>query len=147
MRRIPNLLSGAAALVGLGAAFHDGGARALLSGVGAAVATLAALYTFWRRGGLGGGDVKFATAVAMWVGLGGLPIFWLATAVAGGATAAVCLLASRTHARTEIRANLTIAALHQVIPAVDPATAGRVSVPYGVAIALGAAFVYLHRLG
>jgi len=147
VRRIPNLLSGAAALVGLGAAFHDGGARALLSGVGAAVATLAALYTFWRRGGLGGGDVKFATAVAMWVGLGGLPIFWLATAVAGGATAAVCLLASRTHARTEIRANLTIAALHQVIPAVDPATAGRVSVPYGVAIALGAAFVYLHRLG
>lgn len=147
MRRIPNLLSGAAALVGLGAAFHDGGARALLSGVGAAVATLAALYTFWRRGGLGGGDVKFATAVAMWVGLGGLPIFWLATAVAGGATAAVCLLASRTHARTEIRANLTIAALHQVIPSVDPATTGRVSVPYGVAIALGAAFVYLHRLG
>jgi len=147
VRRIPNLLSGAAALVGLGAAFHDGGARALLSGVGAAVATLAALYTFWRRGGLGGGDVKFATAVAMWVGLGGLPIFWLATAVAGGATAAVCLLASRTHARTEIRANLTIAALHQVIPSVDPATTGRVSVPYGVAIALGAAFVYLHRLG
>jgi prepilin peptidase CpaA len=147
VRRIPNLLSGAAALVGLGAAFHDGGARALLSGVAAGAATIAALYTFWRRGGLGGGDVKFAGAVAMWVGLGGLPVFWLATAVAGGVTAAVCLLASRTHARVEIRANLTIAALHQVIPSVNPATAGRVSVPYGVAIALGAAFVYWHRLG
>jgi len=46
-----------------------------------------------------------------------------------------------------MRANLTIAALHQVIPSVSPATAGRVSVPYGVAIALGAAFVYWHHLG
>ena len=89
VRRIPNLLSGAAALAGLGAAFHDGGARSLLSGLAAGAATIAALYTFWRRGGLGGGDMKFAAAVAMWVGLSGLPVFWLATAVAGGATAAV----------------------------------------------------------
>lgn len=147
VRRIPNLLSGVAALAALCAAFGEGGARALLSGLAAGAATVAALYPFWRRGGLGGGDVKFAGAVAMWVGLSGLPVFWLATAVAGGATAAVCLLASRAPARLEIRANLTIAALHQVIPSVSPATSGRVSVPYGVAIALGAAFVRWHRLG
>ncbi|HEY4185528.1 MAG TPA: A24 family peptidase [Polyangia bacterium] len=147
VRRIPNLLSGAAALAGLLGAYGDGGFLALLSGLGAGAATIAALFTFWRRGGLGGGDVKFAGAVAMWVGLSGLPVFWLATAVAGGATAAICLLASRAPARLEMRANLTIAALHQVIPSVSPATAGRVSVPYGVAIALGAAFLYCHRLG
>ena len=146
-RRIPNVLSGAAALAALAAAYGDGGLRAALSGLAAGTATVAALYTFWRRGGLGGGDVKLAGAVALWVGLNGLPDFWLATAIAGGATAAVCFFASRTPARLEMRANLTIAALHQVIPSVSPATAGRVSVPYGVAIALGAAFVYWHRLG
>lgn len=148
VRRIPNLLSGAAAVAGLGATLWDGGLLGVLSGVAAGGATVAVLFSFWRRGGLGGGDVKFAAAVAMWVGLSGLPIFWLATAVAGGATAAVCLLASRKPARLEIRANLTIAALHQVIPSVSPTTAdGRVSVPYGVAIALGAAFIRWHRQG
>jgi Flp pilus assembly protein protease CpaA len=108
------------------------------------VGTIALLWIFWRRGGIGGGDVKLAGAVAIWIGPQSLPMFWLAGAFAGGVTALICLLASRHTARAEIRQNLTLAVLQQRMPDVKPAAAGRVSVPYGVAIALGAAFVWWH---
>jgi prepilin peptidase CpaA len=147
VRRIPNLICGAAALAGLGARFWDDGGLSALAGVGAGVVTIAALFPFWRRGGIGGGDVKFAGAVAIAVGLPSLPAYWLATALAGGATAIVCLLLSQRAVRREVRANLTVAALHQIIPEVRPGFPGRVSVPYGVAIALGAVFVWWRGLG
>jgi len=150
-RRIPNLVCAAAAIAGVGARFWDDGGLQALAGLGAGVVTIAALFPFWRRGGIGGGDVKMAGAVAMWIEWPSVPIYWLATAVAGGAVASVCLLLSRRSVRAEIRANLTVAALHQIIPAVDAGarqgSSGRVSVPYGVAIALGAGFVWLRGLG
>lgn len=146
-RRIPNWLCGATALAGLGARLWNDGGLSALAGVGAAVVTMTVLFPFWRRGGIGGGDVKLAAAVAVAIGLPALPIYWLATAVAGGATALVCLMMSKREVRREIRANLTVAALHQVVPDVGPAVPGRVSVPYAVAIALGAAFVWWRGRG
>jgi len=146
VRRIPNAVCGAIAVAGLGVQFWDSGALAALAGLGAGVGTIALLFVFWQRGGIGGGDVKLAGAVAVWVGPRSLPAYWLAAALAGGVTAAICLLASRRSVRREIRQNLTIAALHQVMPDVGPTAAGRVSVPYGVAIALGAVFVWWRGL-
>jgi Flp pilus assembly protein protease CpaA len=146
-RKIPNSVCGLVAVTGLGVQFWDGGALAALAGLGAGAGTIALLFSFWRRGGIGGGDVKLAGAVGVWVSLSSLPIFWLASALAGGVTAAVCLLASRGTVRREIRYNLTLAALHQTMPDVSPATAGRVSVPYAVAITLGAAVVWYRGLG
>ena len=142
-RRIPNAVTGAIVASGLGVQFFDRGALAALAALGVGAVTIAALYPFWRRGGLGGGDVKLAGAVAIWMGPSSLLVFWLATAVAGGLTALVCLMASRAAVRREVRANLTLAALHQTIPSVSPRGFGRVSVPYAVPIALGAAFAWL----
>lgn len=157
VRRIPNALCGAIAVTGLIAHAHDAGALAALGGLGAGAATVAAMYVFWKRGGIGGGDVKLAAAVAIWVGPADLPSYWLATALAGGGVAAVCLMASHRRVRREIGLNLKLAVLHQIMPDVAPGQpeesgkAGRsglsprperISVPYGLAIAIGALFVW-----
>ena len=145
-RRIPNIVCGAIAVAGLGAQFWDVGIVSAFCALGTGVATIALLYVFWQRGGIGGGDVKLAGAVAIWVAPRSLPVFWLAAALAGGVTAAVCWAASRGPARREIAANLTLAALQQGIPQVQPGGAGRVSVPYAVAIAAGAVTVWFRGL-
>lgn len=148
VRRIPNAVCGAIAVTGLGAQFWDVGLVGALGGLAMAIATIAVLYFFWQRGGIGGGDVKLAAAVAIWLAPRSLPVFWLASALAGGVTAAVCWAVSGAPARREIRANLTLAALQQAMPhlsteAEAAANPGRISVPYAVAIAAGAVSVWL----
>jgi Flp pilus assembly protein protease CpaA len=141
-RRIPNTVSGLVAVMGLAAQLWSGGAPEALSGIAAGVIVVAALFGFWNKGGIGGGDVKLAGAVAIWMGLHCLPIYMLATALAGGATSAVCWLRSQRSVRDEIRVNLTLTVLQGSVPSLAPAAAGRISVPYGVAIVAGAAFVF-----
>jgi len=136
-RRIPNGVIGVAAGLGLFAQFWDGGVLSVMGGVLAAALTVAMLFSFWTKGGIGGGDVKLAGAVAIWIGLRALPWFALSTALAGGVTALVCLALSKTAARKEIQANLTLTVLQQQIPTVETAGVGRVSVPYAIAIAAG----------
>jgi Flp pilus assembly protein protease CpaA len=93
-----------------------------------------------------------AAAVAIWVGLGGMIRYALAVAAAGGVVALIMYALSRNEARQDIKANLTLAALQQTLPTVEirkdgsagkPETSGRRSVPYGLAIAAGAAFALL----
>lgn len=161
-RRIPNAVTAATALLGLGIQWWDNGFLAALSGLGAGALTVAVLYRVWAGGGIGGGDVKLAAAVAIWVGLGKIVGYALATAVAGGIVAAICYLLSKATARKEIRDNLVNAAVTQALPQVPPRSeasrsgastdappevlptaspwaAGRVSVPYGIAVIVGGA--------
>lgn len=49
----------------------------------------------FARGWMGGGDVKLLTAIATWTGLDGLPMQWLATAIAGGVLALVLIVVRR----------------------------------------------------
>lgn len=142
-RRIPNLVTGAVALLGVAAQLVDRGGWSVLSGLGAAVISVALLYRPWTAGGIGGGDVKMAAAVAIWVGLGGMIRYALAVAAAGGIVALVMYFLSRKAIRQDIRTNLTLAALQQSLPTVEVRAAGRPSVPYGLAIAAGAAFALL----
>ncbi|EKV28668.1 Type IV prepilin peptidase TadV/CpaA [Caenispirillum salinarum AK4] len=95
------------------------GAAALVFGGGAAC---------FAMGWLGGGDVKLAAAVALW--LGPLtPVFLLAMAVAGGVVALVVLGVRRLVARLG-GGRSTGAPLPRLL------TAGE-GVPYGLAIAAG----------
>jgi prepilin peptidase CpaA len=142
-RRIPNILTGAVAVLGVAAQLVDRGGWSAASGLGAAVVSLALLWRPWMAGGLGGGDVKMAAAVAIWVGLGGMIRYALAVAAAGGVVALVMYFSSRKSIRKEIKTNLTLAALQQALPTVEVRAAGRLSVPYGLAIAAGAAFALL----
>lgn len=142
-RRIPNVVTGAAALAGIAVQLLDRGWSSALSGLAAAALTVLLLYRFWTAGGLGGGDVKMAAAVAITVGLDGMFRYALAVAAAGGVVALIMYVLSRKSVRQEVRTNLTLAALQQTLPSVEIRRPGRPSVPYGLAIAAGAAFVLL----
>jgi prepilin peptidase CpaA len=142
-RRIPNLVTGAVAVLGLVAQLVDRGWLSAASGLAAAVVSVALLYRPWVAGGIGGGDVKLAAAVAIWVGLESMIRYALAVAAAGGVVALVMYFSSRKAVRQDVKTNLTLAALQQTLPTVEVRAAGRASVPYGLAIAAGAAFALL----
>ena len=120
-RRIPNVIAGAIALLGLAAValgLPQGPWWAALLGAAAVFAVGAGLFA---AGVLGGGDVKLLGATALWSGAAGIPELLFVTAVAGGA------LALMAYVRPFVAAW-----------ALGPQTGSRLeSVPYGIAIAVG----------
>jgi prepilin peptidase CpaA len=136
-RKIPNALNAALGLTGLWAQASSRGWMALVWGLTAGIVTLALLWVPWLKGRLGGGDVKMATAAAIWMGLFHLPAYLLLTAVAGGVVALASYLLSSRSIRREIAANLATAVAGAGLPEVPlKGGAGRVSVPFGVAVAM-----------
>jgi len=130
--RIPNALSLALAAtfapVALSGAVGGAGAVGvhLMVGVIALVLGVALFAARW----IGGGDAKLIAAAALWLGWPGCAVFLLAMSLAGGLLAAVLLTLRRS----------PLARLAQG----GPAWAARLArpgghVPFGVAIALGAA--------
>lgn len=139
-RRIPNAVNVAIAVSGLGVQALGGGLSRLGAAAGAAVLLAAILWVPWRRGWLGGGDLKLGVAAALWVGWRGVPVYLLGSALAAGALSVVAYLRSGAAARAAVVANLYVAAV-QGTPVDVPARAsggGRVSVPAGAALAAGA---------
>lgn len=132
---IPNWISLAlVGLFGLAVAAHPVAIDwpAHLAAMGLMLAGLLVAYRFRI---VGGGDLKLATAVALWVGLEALPQLLLLTALAGGAFALGLIV---------LRRLLTSALVAQ--SAVQPVTLPRLllpgeSIPYGVAIAAGGIWV------
>ena len=142
-RRIPNAASAFVFFSGLLIRAIDQGLGQALSGAGAAALVVAALYRPWLMGGIGGGDLKLAAATAAWVPFARLPWFALSAAAAGGLFAVIYYLRARAPARAEIRANLTLTVLQNELPSVPSHRAGHLSLPYSLAIASGAAVVFL----
>jgi prepilin peptidase CpaA len=116
------------------------GGPALLDGVaGLAVAVLLALPPF-ALGFLGGGDVKLLGAVGAFLGLGRLPGALAFVALTGGGLA--LLEAARQHALKRALANTYGFARDWMLFARAGVAArwqqpGTMSVPYGIAIAIG----------
>lgn len=52
----------------------------------------------FARGWMGGGDIKLLTALAAWIGLAGLPLLLVGTALAGGVLATILLISRRLNA-------------------------------------------------
>lgn len=143
-RRIPNALSVALLLSGAAASLLDSGAPRFISSVAAFAVVFTAAFLAWRLRLCGGGDAKLASAAAAWVGISRLPVFAVATALAGGALAVGCFVMSSAGARRAIRANLVAASvLGPNALAAEGVGHGRVPVPYGVAIAAGALYAVL----
>lgn len=145
-RRIPNALCVAIFGCGLVTAALLPGAPTLASSIGAFLAAFVAAALAWRLRLCGGGDAKLAAAAATWVGLAGLPAFAAAAALAGGALSLVCYALSAAAARRAIRANLVAASALGPLAIPGGWAEGRVSVPYGAAIAAGALYAVLGRL-
>ncbi len=144
-RRLPNSLCGVLLVVALLWQFLQGPLHIwdpLLAGI----AVFLPLAWFWSRGWLGGGDVKLATALAVWAGLAGLPDFLLVTTLAGGAVAFGTLILP-WFARRAVLVLASLSALG-IRPAAGLA-AGLASpprgVPYGVALACGGLWIWFER--
>lgn len=144
-RTVPNAASGAIAALGLGL-------RTLAGDLAAALA--AALLVFvlaafcWRRGWLGGGDVKLLGAAALLVAPPRLPALLAAVALAGGGLALVYLAlsvllpaAARPPASAPRRSGATI--WRRVLRVERRRIRRRGPLPYASAIAAGAMIVLL----
>lgn len=99
-RTVPNWIAGVLLLTGLALRVIDG---TLLTGLLAAFLVLLATYVCWRRGWMGGGDVKLLAAAAMVVPPAAELGFVAAVALAGSALALIYLAARRLVARPGTR--------------------------------------------
>ncbi len=145
--RVPNWLTGGGLIAGFGVRTCLAGGAGLETALAGALLGGGILFIPFLVRGIGGGDVKLMAAVSAWLGIGHAVVFILATAIAGGLLA-LGYLALRKQtgealskmART-IRFHLA-AGLRPLEPAGEQA--GRsVHLPYTLAIASGALFVFL----
>ena len=91
-RTVPNGASMLLALVGLGARIMDG---TFVIGLAVAATVFAIAAFLWRRGWMGGGDVKLLGASAFLVPPSRILTFIVATSLAGSLCAALYLVAGR----------------------------------------------------
>ena len=109
---------------------------------------------------LGAGDVKLLTALALWAGPAGLSGLIVWTAIGGGGLALVVLVADWLRRRAGLGADPVNAGAAggadptaACVSPTDPETAesgpsrGRRPLPYAVAIACGALYVFVHGQG
>ncbi|MFN2384206.1 MAG: prepilin peptidase [Gemmatimonadota bacterium] len=141
-RRIPNVLtvSGLLAALMLRAAL---GLDPFVAGVLGAVAAFACAVPLVALGGLGGGDAKLLAAVGAFVGLPGLPVAFLVTALVGGAMAVVAVARQRALRETLVSCVEVVTGGTPERPRRTLATPGAIAIPYGVAIGAGALAGYL----
>jgi len=143
-RLIPDSLCVALAVLGL-AIRAASGLWAALASTGVAVLLFALLAVAHARGLLGGGDVKLMAATAMQFPPAGILHLLLAISVAGGVLAAVHLALRRlpAPARHMPRGHTLRRHTLRRLWAVERWRVQRGSLPYGVAIACGGAWILL----
>ena len=123
-RRIPNLLTGPAILVGLVWSATIGGYAGLADSLtGAAVAMLPFVLLFVFAGG-GAGDAKLMAAIGAWVGVIGGLITVVAVMIAGGLLAVVFMILRRNW--RDVTANF-----HWILNSLRSALVGRGGSPQG----------------
>jgi len=143
-RTIPNFAALCILVLGLAARMPAGKLALLLSAGTAALLFVLLLIPYSCRA-IGGGDIKIITAVAV-----GLPPidtyrFIVATALAGGLLGVAYLLLYRR--RHKARGSTRTSAISRVMAVEAWRISRRGPLPYGVAIAIGGAFVLLRPAG
>lgn len=106
-----------------------------LAHLGGLAVMLAAALLFYVFGLMGGGDLKLAAAVGLWVGIGSLPQLVVGVALAGGAFTLVLIVLRRllTGALVTQGASEQVSLPRVLLPGEQ--------IPYGVAIAAGGIWV------
>jgi prepilin peptidase CpaA len=135
-RRIPNVLtySGLALALALRSFEGPGALAAGLAGVGIALAIALPLFAL---GAFGGGDGKLLMAVGAFLGPQGLPTALLVTALVGGAMSLLEVMRRGVLLPTLL--NMRLALTGRGAGGIGTiATPGSITIPYGVAIAVGA---------
>jgi len=129
-RRIPNWAVALLGVLYVGWAFVAPGISVLSSLEAGAIVFVVTVALFAMKL-VGAGDSKLMTVMALYVGLGLLPLFSLATVMFGGALAVFSLALHPRRALALIRLQ-------------GAGDTGR-GIPYGVAISLGAMLILLHE--
>lgn len=109
----------------------------LLTHMIAAMTALAVMVVLFFMRLFGGGDAKLIPAVVLWIGVTGLPVFLMATAVTGGLLALLSVLMRKTSVGKHILTRL-IRFEYLQSGWIAAMAKGENVVPYGVAIACGA---------
>ncbi len=140
-RRIPNLLTGPAMLLGLALHFCSGGWRDFVTSLGALLLCGLVFLVFHLAGGMGAGDVKLIAALGCLLGLSHAASLLILTALAGGVLALGYTL-YRGRFRQTFGNVLTLAAHHTEQgltphPDLNVQNAATLRLPYGLAIAAG----------
>lgn len=137
-RTVPNWLAGALALVGVALRVVAGG---LLAGVCAGVVVFVLAAICWRRGWMGGGDVKLLAASAIVVPPSLVVSFIAAVAICGGVLALLYLMAGRVVPPPQAARPQTLLARALRVERWRIRRGG--PLPYACAIAAGGLFVLL----
>ena len=136
-RRIPNQLAAAIAALGLVRMLLAGDPRVALCTLAAAAGVLAVAFLLFRRGLVGGGDVKLLAAASLLVGYRDLFGFLFLMSLCGALVAFAVLAAAKLGPwLRDIPAPATMSPARK-----DQGTPARPSVPYGVAIAAAGVLV------
>ncbi len=98
---------------------------------------LAATFACFAIGWIGGGDAKFASAIALWVGWSHVLDFVLTSAVFGGALTIVLLV---------FRKRMVLPASAMSPEWLERLHDSRSGVPYGIALAAAAMMIYPHTV-
>jgi prepilin peptidase CpaA len=104
----------------------------MLSHLGAGAAVLAAAFTCFAMGWVGGGDAKVAAAAALWFGFGQLLDYLLYASLLGGALTLLLLQFRQWPLPYQLAGQTWLTRLH----------AKESGIPYGIALAVGALVVY-----
>jgi prepilin peptidase CpaA len=137
-RTVPNWLALVLAVLGAAARIIDGN---LVAGLWTAIAVFAIATFCWRRGWMGGGDVKLLGATALAVVPASVPIFVVVMGMAGGLLSLFYLAARRfVHAPSATRPRSLVA---RALRAERWRIRRGGPLPYACAIAAGGLFVLL----
>jgi prepilin peptidase CpaA len=149
-RRIPNVLTGTAAAVGLLLHLTVDGWKAMGLAAAAGLIGGAIFFIFFVVGGMGAGDIKLMAAVSTLAGFGHLMEIFFATAVTGGVFA-IALAISRGKLKSTfinvgavIQHHAAFGALPH--PELNVLNSKALRLPYAVAIAAGCWIVLLGTL-
>ncbi len=93
-------------------------------------------YAMFYKGMMGGGDVKLATALSLWIGLRGMIPFIFSMSIVGGVLGVLTLIIRKKKPFRHPRPGGWIGEVQ----------AGRDAIPYGVAISFGAWVVFFHTV-
>jgi prepilin peptidase CpaA len=141
-RRIPNYLTGAAAVAGLGFQLGCHGWPGLADGCLGLALGFGLLILPYLLGGMGAGDVKALSALGAWLGFPSIFKLFIFMALSGGVLALIVILRKGLLGPTLRRAavgivNLVLCRGQVPKPSGSRITSRSSGIPYGVAIALG----------
>jgi prepilin peptidase CpaA len=141
--RIPNLLSGLAAIIGIALQLWQRGEAGFLIALGGMLVGLGMFLPFYLLRAFGAGDVKAMACVGIFLGMESTMLAVALTLIAGAVMGAIVLLSAPAYASAAVYRLIgmivaplaTLRNRHQSGSSPQP----RLRFPYGVAIAVGTA--------